>query len=351
MEGNGAYNKAAVCQGNLVDIMSDLLNQAMARFAKNVKPKTSYCIADLGASQGRNSLSLIQHILRHLQANFPEDAAAPEYMILHEDQPSNDYTTLLDTIASPASYVHSFPNVFNGVISKSFYERLVPAASVDIFVSYISLQWMSHVPTPLPGPIILFDDPECARSLSSVNTAKWRQAGHNDLINFLRLRATELVDNGSLCLAYPSNDGNQDMFDYFRLTRDGLRDTVAMGGLSSTTLDRIAVASILRTTDDFLAAAAQVPELQVHDYQHVRMDVRFNHASELVNFFTSTCLPTIEAAMTDDERNSSRFRQVYNTCMAKSLSRVIGGRTRPFYEHFRVSYFFCHLTRRERAVP
>ncbi|KAG9406412.1 hypothetical protein AC1031_002733 [Aphanomyces cochlioides] len=273
----------------------------------------------------------------------PNVYTAPEYLVLHEDQPSNDYATLLDTITSPASY--------NGVISKSFFERLVPAASVDIFVSYISMQWMSHVPTPLPRDIFLIDDPECVKSLSPVDMAKWRHAGHDDLVNFLHLRATELVDNGSLSLAYPSNDGNQDMFDYFSMTRDGLRDTVAMGGLSSTTLDRIAVASILRTTDDFLAAAAQVPELQVHDYHHVRLDVRFNHASELVNFFTSTCLPTTEAAMTDDERNSSCFRQVYDACMAKSLSRVIGRRTRPFYEHFRVSYFFCHLTRRERVAP
>ncbi|KAG9406427.1 hypothetical protein AC1031_002748 [Aphanomyces cochlioides] len=66
MEGNGVYNRVAVCQMGLVDKTNDLLQVAMARFAKHAPTKSTYNIADLGASQGRNSLQLIHQVLAHL---------------------------------------------------------------------------------------------------------------------------------------------------------------------------------------------------------------------------------------------------------------------------------------------
>ncbi|KAH9087945.1 hypothetical protein LEN26_019721 [Aphanomyces euteiches] len=157
MDGNGAYNKAAVCQMGLVDYTTDLLKQTMTRFAKNAAGKSRYTILDLGASQGRNSLQLVHHVIKHLDASLPSNAS-PDILVLHEDQPSNDFATLLDTLISPASHIYARPNIYTGVISKSFYEQVMPTAAVDIAVSYISAHWLSKTPAPLPGDVVMYND-------------------------------------------------------------------------------------------------------------------------------------------------------------------------------------------------
>ncbi|KAG9406429.1 hypothetical protein AC1031_002750 [Aphanomyces cochlioides] len=331
MQGNGAYNKAAVYQMSLVDHTTDLLHQAMARFAKNTAQKSSYCIADLGASQGRNSLELIQHILRHLDESLPD--------------PSNDFGSLLETLNSPQSYIHSYPNVYTGAISKSFYERLVPAASVDIFVTYISTHWLSKVPTPLPGSTVFINDPERTKTLPSSTLAAWHQAAHEDLVRFLRLRAQELVDNGSLCMTAVSDMGSERSLQQLDVMTRALEDL-----LSRASLDRMAVGYLKRTTAEFLAALDQVPELQVHEYQHVPIDYTFGRPQDAAAFFLSIHKPSFEAGMTEKERQDPCLEEALMDCMIKRFSDALNGSSEPFYASIVCGYFYVHCSRRPRAT-
>ncbi|KAF0743959.1 hypothetical protein Ae201684P_003976 [Aphanomyces euteiches] len=298
-------------------------------------------------TQGRNSLRLIHQVLAHLDANF---TSAPEYLVLHEDQPTNDFASLLDTLNSPESYIHSRPNVYTGVISKSFYERLVPSASIDIFVSYISTHWLSKVPTPLPGSLVFINDPDCKANASPEVVDAWRKGAHGDLVTFLRHRATELVDNGSLCLTLVSDDEKKLSLEYIGVVTRSLEDMVASGLLSSGSLARMAMSFYLRTTEEFLAAAADVPELEVHEYQHVPLNCRFDTVSGAVNFLSSMMKPCLESSMTEEEKADPRVRDGFIECMTNQFGKVVGDRTTPFYQDFTISYFYAHLSRRPRQT-
>ncbi|CAK4710653.1 hypothetical protein LEN26_019720 [Aphanomyces euteiches] len=347
MQGNGAYNKAAECQMSLVDYTTDLLKQAMARFAKHSTSKSTYNIVDLGASQGRNSLELLHHLIKHLDASLPENAS-PDILVLHEDQPANDFATLLDTLNSPQSYIHTRRNVYTGAISKSFYGQVVPSASVDIVVSYIAAHWLSKTPAPLPGSIVMINDPQAELILSPNVLATWKEAAHEDLVTFLRLRAAELVDNGSLCMTFISDDETPLVYEYSRRLRLGLEDMVNAGVLSSDSLDRAAIPAFMRTKQAFLAAVAEVPELELHEHQYVPMPVKFSSGAEAARFLSSVAMPSLEAGMTEEERKGPRMHEMFTTCMANRLSEPLAGASAPFFEQFTIIYFYCHLTRRER---
>ncbi|CAK4610641.1 hypothetical protein LEN26_007948 [Aphanomyces euteiches] len=347
MEGNGVYNRVAVCQMGLVDKTNDLLQAAMARFAKHAPTKSAYNIADLGASQGRNSLQLIHQVLAHLDANF---TSPPEYFVLHEDQPANDFASLLDTLNSPESYIHSRPNVYSGVISKSFYERLVPSASIDVFVTYIATHWLSKVPAPLLGSLVFINDPDRKANASPEVEDAWRKGAHDDLVTFLRHRAAELVDNGSLCMTYVSNDEKPLSLEYIGAVTRSLEDMVATGVLSSASLDRMVMSYVLRTTDEFLAAAADVPELEVHEYQHVPLNFQFDQVLDAVNFLSSVLKPCLEGGMTEEEKADPRVHEGFIECMTNQFNKVVGDHTTPFYKDFTISYFYAHLSRRPRQT-
>ncbi|KAG9406435.1 hypothetical protein AC1031_002756 [Aphanomyces cochlioides] len=319
MEGNGAYNKAVVCQMSLVDYTTDLLKQAMARFAKHSTSKSSYNIVDLGASQGRNSLELLHHLIKHLDASLPENAS-PDILVLHEDQPANDFATLLDTLT------------LHNPISKSFYGQVVPSASVDIVVSYIAAHWLSKTPAPLPGSIAMINDPQAESILSPNVLATWKEAAHDDLVTFLRLRAAELVGNGSLCMTFISDDETPLVYEYGRRLRLGLEDMVHAGVLSSDCLDRVAVPAFMRTKQAFLAAVADVPELELHKHQFVPMPVKFSSGTEAARFLSSVAMPSLEAGMTEEKREDPRMHEMFTTCMANRLSEPIAGASAPFFQ-------------------
>ncbi|KAG9406434.1 hypothetical protein AC1031_002755 [Aphanomyces cochlioides] len=293
-------------------------------------------------------LQLIHHVLHQLGSNLPA-TTTPEYLVLHEDQPANNFASLLDTLNSPASYIHPRPNVYTGVISKSFYERVMPTASVDIFVSYIALHWLSRVPAPLPGGMVFCGHPDCDEIVSANAMKEWRQGAHNDLVTFLRLRATELVDHGSLCMIFAADNGNLDTKEHFIC--GCLQYMVADGALSSETLERMAIPIFYRSADQVLAAIAEVPELELHEHQYLTVDFTFT-ASIAVNLLLSVYLPTFEAAMTEEERNDPRVRDALRECMGRSSSEIPRYRTKPFYEDTSFTYFYCNLTRRNaRSEP
>ncbi|KAG9406362.1 hypothetical protein AC1031_002682 [Aphanomyces cochlioides] len=345
MEGNGSYNKHARVQGGLVDITSHLLNAAMARFAKQSALKSSYSIVDLGASQGRNSLQLFHHLLRHLDANLPAENATPELLVLHEDQPANDFATLLDTLNSHLSYIHKRPNVYTGVIAKSFYDQVVPSASADIIVSYISAHWLEKVPAPLPGALVFVNDPE-RQSLASAETlATWRQAAHDDLVKFLRLRAAELVDNGSLIVTILSDDGTLAAYKNTLVTMKCLEDMVAVGALSAASLDRMAMGLYMRTTEDFYAAIKEVPELELHEHEHVHLDFDFGTPELAVKFALSVFKPSFEAGMTEEERNSPIVQEGFHTCMTKQVVQNFHDDVLPIYRSTEAVYWSGRKTR------
>ncbi|CAK4084565.1 unnamed protein product [Aphanomyces euteiches] len=334
----------------LVSLTTNLLNVAMARFAQQNELKSRYSIVDLGAKE-RNSLQLFRSLIHLLDDNLPLDNTPPELLVLHQNQPGNDFTTLLDTLNSKNSYVHGRPNVFTGVISKSFYERMLPSASVDIFVSYIALHWLTKVPAPLPGPILFVDDLDQRDSIPPATLATWRQAAHEDLVKFLRLRAAELVDNGSMILTFASNDGSRLSLMNIRKMTLAFQDMVAMGLLSHESLDRMVVNMYMHSKEELIAAVAQVPELELHEHRHFKLAYVFPSAEIGAKMISVAFLPLFQAAMTDEERADPRFKGAFIAHLAKRYSEEVDDDHTPLYQEAVGTYFYANLTRRPRQAP
>ncbi|KAF0716480.1 Aste57867_2828 [Aphanomyces stellatus] len=341
MEGNGAYNKAATCQAGVTDATHALLTTAVQRFAAAYPTKTRLCIADLGVSQGRNALGLHAHVLGTLDAAM---AAPPEVLLLLEDQPSNDFATLLATLNSPASVVHARSHTYTGVIARSFYDRLVPQASVDMFLSYIALQWLAAVPTPLPQSMMHINDPSRQAMLSAADKATWQRAQHAHLVSFLRHRAVELVDYGMLSLTFVSHHGDETLYHILVIAR-ALEDMVARGLLSQASLDRLALCVYLRSTDEALAAFADVPELELCEYDQVPMQFPFQSGAGAASFFLSIMKPSFQAAMTDDERNDPYVLDCLASCLATRFTEHVVGSDEPYFRRVPLNYFYASFTR------
>ncbi|KAF0718235.1 Aste57867_1804 [Aphanomyces stellatus] len=354
MEGNGAYNLAALCQRGVADATKDLLDDAIQRFVKaSHAPPQRLTILDLGASQGLNSLALVTYLLQSLDASLP--SSPPHVLVLHEDQPANDFATLLTTLNSPASYIHTRPGTFTGVIAKSFYDPVVPPASIEIAVSYIAVQWLASVPTPLPGSIICVNHHQRKHLVPSDVMRKWQTAAHDDFIAFLRLRATELADDGLLCLTHTANfddeDEDQPMWAWANQAILALDDVVATGLMSPASLNRIAVGIYFRTTAESREACTSVADvLRLDAHRRIEMTYPFPHGAAAAMFVMAIFKPSFEAGMTEAERINPDVARGLLDAMATRLSQPDKS-GEPFYRCITVPYVFAAFTRLRRKNP
>ncbi|KDO19226.1 hypothetical protein SPRG_15246 [Saprolegnia parasitica CBS 223.65] len=351
MQGGGAYNKSAVVQMTLVDYTESLLQTQLDRFLTSLPstPALTLRIADLGASEGRNSVALLSAVLRHLEARLPT-AMEREYFVMHEDQPDNDFASLLSTLRAPTSYVQSTPNVYTSVIAKSFYERLLPSSSVDIVVSYISLHWMSAIPMPLPGNYMTLNAPTRA-ALPDI-CAAWAATAHRDWVTFLRLRATELVDYGAMCLTMAGFADHAVQVAWANVVPSALVECIRLGCLSQASMDKMTLGAYLRTCDEVRAGVAEVPDLELHECQMIDMPIVVPNAKAGAAFMVATTTPSVVSAMTLDERNNQAFYATFAAQLEKQFERSVTmhGVTKPLYALLEMRYLYCALTRKPRAA-
>ena len=127
MAGHGAYNQHATAQATAGGFGIALLASAARRTPCG--PSGVVTIADYGASQGRNSLDPLSAAIDAIRS---ERGAGQEIVVVHTDLPDNDFATLFRTVAAdnPSSYWR--PGVFPAAVGRSFYEQLLPTATVGL---------------------------------------------------------------------------------------------------------------------------------------------------------------------------------------------------------------------------
>jgi hypothetical protein len=167
-------------------------------------------IADLGSSQGKNSLapmSLAIAILRQRAGvNRP-------IFVYHVDQPANDFNTLFEVLATdPDRYTLEEANVFPCAIGRSFYESVFPPRYVHLAWCSYAAMWLSRIPSLIPGHFIAH---RCAGS----ERAKFDLQAAEDWKSFLSLRARELRTGGRLVVVLAALDDNgasglESLFDH-----------------------------------------------------------------------------------------------------------------------------------------
>jgi hypothetical protein len=194
MEGGGHYNANASAQAASVTFGLDLVRAAAA--TAPVGPAGAVTVVDYGASEGRNSLVPVSVVVEDIRRVHGEEQPV---WVFHTDLPDNDFASLFRTVADdPRSYRR--PGVYTAAVGCSFYEQLLPDASVGLGWSSIALHWLSAVPGPLDG----FWFSTATADQDSV----WARAGADDWAAFLTARASEMLSGARLVVVVGAAHGD-----------------------------------------------------------------------------------------------------------------------------------------------
>jgi hypothetical protein len=222
MQGGGGYDRHAGVQRLSAEFALPLLRRA-AQEAALPRDARAVVLADYGSATGANSVTAVAVAIEALRARTP----AP-ILCFHEDQPKNDFRTLLETIASgPQSYLREHEGVFACAIGKSFYEPVLPPGFVDVGWSAAAAHWLSPAPAPI-GVLLAAPTPGLA-----AGTSLWEQA-RRDWRRFVELRQTELRPGGRMVVVVATVDddgicGGEHAYDFLQAAVARL---VAEGDLS-----------------------------------------------------------------------------------------------------------------------
>jgi hypothetical protein len=109
-------------------------------------PLNSIFVADLGCSTGPNTFLAVQNIVDAIELKYQSEdyctREIPEFQVFFNDHASNDFNTLFKSFPPKRNYLAAG-------VPGSFYGRLFPKATIHIFHSSNSLNWLSKVPNEI----------------------------------------------------------------------------------------------------------------------------------------------------------------------------------------------------------
>ncbi|KAJ8766584.1 hypothetical protein K2173_023831 [Erythroxylum novogranatense] len=170
-------------------------------------------VVDLGCSSGNNTISTIDVIIKHMIKRYESSGLEPpEFGAFFSDLPSNDFNTLFQLLPPSANYGGSMEeclaasghrNYFAAAVPGSFYRRLFPSRSINVFHSSFCLHWLSQVPESVVdkrsraynrGRVYIHGAGEAVAEA-------YKQQFRKDLADFMRARSQEIKNGGSMFLA------------------------------------------------------------------------------------------------------------------------------------------------------
>ncbi|KAL1347678.1 hypothetical protein HN51_023720 [Arachis hypogaea] len=183
-----------------------------------------FVVVDLGCSCGNNTINVVDVIIKHIIKRYEAlGFNPPEFSAFFSDLPSNDFNTLFQLLPPHLSNdnggvsmeeclaANNHRSYFAAGVPGSFYRRLFPARSVDVFHSAFSLHWLSQVPECVvekrssaynKGRVFIHGANE-----STANA--YKKQFQRDLAGFLSARCVEMKRGGSMflvCLGRTSVD-------------------------------------------------------------------------------------------------------------------------------------------------
>jgi hypothetical protein len=324
MEGNGAYNAHATIPAAGGQSALGILH--VAARAVHPAPDGPIVIADYGSAEGKNSLAPIRTAVASFRARYALDRPI---LVVHVDQPKNDFNTLFDLLDSaPERYSAHDHFVFPSAVGRSFYTAVFPPEWVHLGWSSYAAVWLSRIPKAIPDHFISL------RSTEAVRAAYARQA-QDDWKLFLSLRATELRRGGRLVVVLPAvdEDGSWGLEEFMDHANAALRDLVDAGAIGAGEMARMALAAYPRTKQELLAPFAaggsfsgltvehcdvQVladPAWSAYERSHDRQALAREHALLFRVIFT----PTLASAL--DEHRSADERSAFADRLTDALER------------------------------
>jgi S-adenosylmethionine-dependent carboxyl methyltransferase len=240
MEGGGYYNAHSRPQAWAGELGVPLLRRAAAEIPLG---GAALAIADLGSSQGNNSMEPMREAIAALRSR---DANVP-IAVTHTDLPANDFNALFELVAnSPGSYLRSAENVYAFAAGGSFYTRLFPERSIDLAWNSIAVHWLSSVPREIPNHIW------SPYAQGAVREA-FRERAAQDWNNFLNARAAEMRPGAQLVVVASSADdrgfaGAEGLMD---VANGVLLEMIARGTLTKQQYEAMTIPTYYRTKTEF----------------------------------------------------------------------------------------------------
>ena len=126
------------------------------RWGSTKLTRSSFVVVNLGCSSGDNTIYIVNVIIKHMTKHYEAlGQEPPEFSAFFSDLPSNDFNTLFQLLPPLANYgggsmeeclaADNHRSYFAAGVPSSFYRRLFPAKSIDVFHSAFSLHWLSQV--------------------------------------------------------------------------------------------------------------------------------------------------------------------------------------------------------------
>lgn len=295
MRGGGFYNRHGWSQAAGISAALPALERAAAA----VPIEAPLIVADYGSSQGRNSLRPMQIAIETLRARAPKLPIT----VIHTDQPGNDFSSLFALLNdSPDSYLKMHPETYAAAIGRSFFDPVLPPASVALGWSSFAVIWLTRTPPEALGHVSAALAPtEVRLHLQAQGAADWRR--------FLAARAGELRPGGRLVVLVPGppEGENQGVRPLMQTLATALQQLVEDGRLSMAACKRAFIPTLPRSGADLRAPFADGEfaglALAEHEDRSDDPDVAWKRyredgdtamlAEAYLGFFQSTFLPSL----------------------------------------------------------
>ncbi|XP_076907523.1 indole-3-acetate O-methyltransferase 1-like [Bidens hawaiensis] len=210
-----SYANNSQAQAKHARSMLHLLKETLDGVELNM-PETPFVVADLGCSSGNNTIFIVNVIIEHITKRYEASgySGVPEFSAFFADLPSNDFNTLFQLLPPLANQgglgsmeeclaSTGHRSFFAAGVPGSFYRRLFPARSVDVFYSAFSLHWLSQVPDMVmdkssmaynKGKIFI-------HGANKITANAYKKQFQTDLAGFLKMRSKEMKKGGSMFIA------------------------------------------------------------------------------------------------------------------------------------------------------
>jgi len=247
MLGHGFYNKHSHEQGKANTYGLPLITEAINRIDLE-QIGSEFRIADYGSAQGRNSLLPIKTAIAQLNALVAKSGRTGiPITVTHTDLPTNDWTTLFQTVlSSPDSYLADQSNVFCFASGTSIYHQIFPPNHIAFAYSAITEHWLSRKPCNIP------DEIWSARATGKVRTI-WAAQAKADWHAFLRYRALEMRPSARLFIVgsganQQGDSGAEALIDLANAT---LQKLVKDGALLPEEYEEMTIPTYYRTVQEW----------------------------------------------------------------------------------------------------
>jgi hypothetical protein len=246
MKGEGFYDRHSSVQGTTVEAVAGWLEEAAATMNLPQAP-APLVVADHGCSEGQNSILVVGLVIAAWRKRRPDQPICA----IHTDLPANNFNKLFANLHDPVvrNYLQERgqprPNVFALAAAGSFYQGLLPPASVHFSLSFNAIVWMDRLPPIRVPEFVMY-----ARSTPEVCDAFRREAARQ-LDQFLRQRADELAAGGKLLVLTPGQMPGRGCWEgIYDVLNDACLDLVQTGQLRQEIYERLTIPVYFRDPEE-----------------------------------------------------------------------------------------------------